>query len=250
MDDNLCDCGCGEEAGYYKSTNYDTGAVEGEPKDYKHGHNSRDKNPMDYDGAVEKWKDSYDGKSEEWRQAMEGNNFAEGNEPWNKGKSGYSVHTEESIEKIKEKNSGKNNHFYGESHSKETREMISNALEGRTRTKEARKKQGESIRGENHYNWQGGKTEIKHRLRESGEYHAWRRKVFERDNRKCQECGAEDTELHAHHIKRFSDLLDEVVEEFGELTFKNALSYESLWGVQNGKTLCKECHGKAHGFVW
>ena len=54
-------------------------------------------------------------------------------------------------------------------------------------------------------------------------------RVFERDNFKCQVCGKVGGELNAHHIKEFS--------EYPELRFE----------VDNGITLCVNCHKKIHG---
>ena len=59
----------------------------------------------------------------------------------------------------------------------------------------------------------------------------WRKAVFERDDYTCQMCGKRSGNginviLHPHHIKRFAD--------YPELRFD----------VNNGITLCKECHSK------
>jgi len=73
------------------------------------------------------------------------------------------------------------------------------------------------------------KWEMKNKnFRNSKEYMNWRNKVFKRDNYTCQECGKIGGELNAHHIKKFSDYL--------KLRTK----------INNGKTLCKECHLKYH----
>ena len=66
-------------------------------------------------------------------------------------------------------------------------------------------------------------------FRKSEEYKNWRMRVFERDNFKCQVCGKVGGELNAHHIKEFS--------EYPELRFE----------VDNGITLCVNCHKKIHG---
>lgn len=84
--------------------------------------------------------------------------------------------------------------------------------------------------------WKGGITPINHAIRTSLDSVNWRRKVFERDNYTCQECGVRNGDgkthtLHAHHIKPFY--------KYPELRFE----------VSNGKTLCKDCHlkGGSHG---
>ena len=58
------------------------------------------------------------------------------------------------------------------------------------------------------------------------EYTVVRNQVLERDGWRCQECGSMKG-LEVHHIKRRSQLGDDVME--------------------NLITLCAGCHGKSHG---
>ena len=55
----------------------------------------------------------------------------------------------------------------------------------------------------------------------------WRNLVFERDSYKCVNCGKEEN-LQAHHILKWSDY------------------YKGRIDVDNGITLCAECHSKEH----
>lgn len=59
------------------------------------------------------------------------------------------------------------------------------------------------------------------------EYIEWRSAVYERDNYTCQECGSTG-QLNAHHIKAWSS--------------HPALRFD----VENGVTLCLECHAEKH----
>jgi 5-methylcytosine-specific restriction endonuclease McrA len=60
-------------------------------------------------------------------------------------------------------------------------------------------------------------------------YKKWRKAVFTRDNFKCQKCGSEEN-LEAHHIKPFS------------------AAPELMYVVENGLTLCAECHKKTDSY--
>ncbi len=80
------------------------------------------------------------------------------------------------------------------------------------------------LKGKDTPNWRGGVTPITHLIRNSLEYDEWRTKVFERDNYTCQICDQVGGYLHADHIKSF------------------AKHPELRLDVNNGRTLCIECH--------
>ena len=61
------------------------------------------------------------------------------------------------------------------------------------------------------------------------EYNTWHKLVFERDGNKCTNCGSVE-KLEAHHIKE--------VCNYPELIFD----------VDNGQTLCRECHKKTDNY--
>ena len=87
-------------------------------------------------------------------------------------------------------------------------------------------------KGDKHWNWKGGITKERVKLWFSEEYKLWRKQVFERDNYVCQDCGNKGRlNLEAHHKKRWI--------HYPELRFE----------VDNGLTLCKECHNKTKGWL-
>lgn len=81
-------------------------------------------------------------------------------------------------------------------------------------------------RGENHYNWQGGKSAQRDTIKNSIKYKFWVKSVFERDEYTCTHCGKTGSEvkLNAHHIENFSSNPDK------------------RFDVDNGITLCEQCH--------
>ena len=79
--------------------------------------------------------------------------------------------------------------------------------------------------------WIGRKPTCKrdsNQQRNSQHYKEWRTSVFERDNYTCQHCNQRGGKLNAHHIK----------------SFKNYPKLRLV--VENGITLCLECHKKEH----
>lgn len=95
---------------------------------------------------------------------------------------------------------------------------------------ETRIKMRDAQRGEKSHLWKGGITPIHQRIRSSAEYRLWREAVFKRDNYTCRFCGKRGVVLNADHIKPFAF--------FPELRF----------AIDNGRTLCKECHKKTETY--
>ena len=93
-------------------------------------------------------------------------------------------------------------------------------------TLEHRKNLSKALRGEKSSFWRGGKTIEHHRIRMLLDYRLWRTSVFERDNYTCQWCYIRGGNLQADHIKPFA--------KYPELRF----------AIDNGRTLCRDCHKK------
>jgi DNA-directed RNA polymerase subunit RPC12/RpoP len=86
--------------------------------------------------------------------------------------------------------------------------------------------------GENSPVWKGG-VEYSRVERATHDYDVWRRTVFARDGYTCVRCGRKNgdgsrVELHAHHIKNWTDYPDE------------------RYDIENGVTLCDKCHYQFH----
>jgi len=111
---------------------------------------------------------------------------------------------------------------------------------------EERKIQSEKMKGSNAPNYKGGVTPIHMRLRGCYKYKIWRDGVYKRDNYTCVWCGDNrGGNLEPDHIISFSSILDQIRFQYGvENLYEKALESELLWDINNGRTLCKDCHRK------
>lgn len=99
-------------------------------------------------------------------------------------------------------------------------------------------------------NWNFGRKFSKHGIkrtvyrfiRDCERYNEWRLSVFRRDGYRCKMCG-DNKILNANHIKRFIDILI----ENNIKTVKKAYSCKELWDINNGITLCVNCHLLTYG---
>ena len=91
--------------------------------------------------------------------------------------------------------------------------------------------------GEKSHFWKGGLTDKNRLERNSAKTKQWIIDIFKRDNYTCQMCGArngngKNVYLSAHHIKSWSK------------------HPESRYDLNNGTTLCKDCHKKTPNFAY
>lgn len=144
----------------------------------------------------------------------------------------------------------------------------SKALKGHTVTEKQKTKQSNTIRGkiedgswkpwgkgltkfedgrlakcgsrkEEHWNWQGGVSELSNLIRNSHFVKQWKRKCLERDNFTCQKCGDIEN-LKVHHIIYFSKIMENIS------SFEEAEQDSLMNDVDNGITLCHKCHSEIH----
>lgn len=120
--------------------------------------------------------------------------------------------SKETIEKRVSQYRGSNHWLYKKHHSQESRFKMSLAN-----------------KGEKCGNWKGGISSINARIRNNIQYRLWREAVLARDHWNCQNCGQVNKVLHVHHIKSFA--------KYPELRF----------AIDNGITLCRQCHQLTKG---
>lgn len=147
---------------------------------------------------------------------------------------------------------------------KESRVIVSeklrgegNPMYGKKITNEARKKMSESRTGkigENATAWKGGKMSLTKRVK--GIIHTrynWYKRVYARDGFECVMCGS-NKQIDAHHIKPIVVIIRELLyncpiefktedEKLEWLVNQKEIKDENL---ENGQTLCRECHKKVH----
>ena len=96
---------------------------------------------------------------------------------------------------------------------------------------------GVSRKGKDHPNWKSDKTNFE---RINGRclpgLNNWKKDVKERDNYTCQCCGfigkENDGKLRAHHLNNYLDFPEQRLD------------------INNGITLCKDCHSSANGYSY
>jgi hypothetical protein len=119
-----------------------------------------------------------------------------GGVPWNKGKKGLQVKSEEYKKMMSERMSGENNPMHGVhfQHTEETRKKMSDSHKGKTPTHIFPS-------GPEHYNWNGGISYKDYPIEFS---RILKRKIRKRDNYSCQMCQVTERmsgyRMSIHHI--------------------------------------------------
>jgi hypothetical protein len=86
--------------------------------------------------------------------------------------------------------------------------------------------------GNNNPNWRHGKTKERKRDMSCVKYKTWRNAVFQRDNYHCIMCGKKPKMANADHILPWAYFPDK------------------RYDINNGRTLCLECHKKTYKDVF
>ena len=106
------------------------------------------------------------------------------------------------------------------------KKFIAKASEDKYCSQECYNKDRYMPKGENHQNQKGGISKINDN-RDSNDYKEQRKQVYERDKYKCIKCGSKE-KINAHHI------------------LSQKYYPEKRYDIDNGITLCEECHIKIH----
>ncbi len=107
-------------------------------------------------------------------------------------------------------------------------------------TLETRQKMSVSHRGSKNYNWRGGKA-LRESIRGCLKYIIWRESIFKRDKFTCVMCGSLGSKLNVDHYPK---TFQEIKESNFIRDIESALLCGEFWDINNGRTLCIECHRK------
>ncbi len=125
----------------------------------------------------------------------------------------------------------KNNTVWvGRKHTEESKRKQSVAKQGKKLALKHRIAQSARLQGIPVEEWKAFASSEADRLKASHEWREWREAVFTRDNWTCQQCGVRGGKLHPHHLKP-------------KITHR-----ELIFDVNNGVTLCVECHKKTDSY--
>lgn len=127
---------------------------------------------------------------------------------------------------------------------KEWKEKISKGGKGKKRSIETRKRISLARQGKGNHFWRGGITPLRILIKQTYKYRQWRLDVFIRDSFSCVLCFVKGGRLNADHLKSFSLIMS----ENNILTIEDAFLCEELWNLNNGRTLCEDCHRKTDNF--
>jgi len=101
--------------------------------------------------------------------------------------------------------------------------------------------------GKKNHNYKDGRTTLLRRIYQSKKYKLWIKKVFERDSYICQECQLKKDWIEAHHKSiSFVAIYEKFISLCNYPTLNKALKFKLFWDINNGITLCKDCHLTEH----
>ena len=137
--------------------------------------------------------------------------------------------------------------YTGKPRTEETKRKISIAKVGKQLSEEHKRKLSIAHigiqAGSNSPSWKGGITPVYFAVRNSLAMKQWRNQVFTRDNYTCQVCNQNKSgNLCVHHKVFFNH----IIWQYNITNLEEAEKCTDLWNVENGITLCKDCHKQYH----
>lgn len=96
------------------------------------------------------------------------------------------------------------------------------------------------------------------RIRGLKEYRQWKQGVINRDAYICVKCNNIGSQKDVHHIKGFMVLFGEFLKTYNQFSplddmkilLEIAKTHDPFWDINNGTTLCDECHKLSHKRIY
>lgn len=88
-----------------------------------------------------------------------------------------------------------------------------------------------------HYDKVGRISNLTNRIKRTKKYKSWREAVYKKDDYTCVFCGVRGGQLEADHIIQKAKYFKDCDNDYNK-----CMDYPPLWNVDNGRTLCKDCH--------
>lgn len=85
------------------------------------------------------------------------------------------------------------------------------------------------------------KSTLKNSIRACPKYSEWRKAVFVRDNYTCVNCSTRGGALNVDH---YPITFAEIYKQNNPQNIDDAYKCKDFWDIDNGRTLCIECHKK------
>jgi hypothetical protein len=135
------------------------------------------------------------------------------------------------------------NHRTGYKHREESKRKASESHKAfNAANPDFAKQRGAKTRGELNVRWKGGSTRLNASIRQMTENRRWMDAVKGRDGC-CVRCGSTDR-LESHHKRSLANIIDDLGLKNRDDARRHAAV---VWDLDNGETLCEQCHYGEHG---
>jgi len=106
-----------------------------------------------------------------------------------------------------------------------------------------------NIGNKSHF-WIDGRTPLIIRLRTTNKMIEWRKKIFVRDNYTCVLCQKRSKKGNPVYLQadHYPIGFAQLVRKCNITTFKKGIECSELWDINNGRTVCLDCHKLTDNF--